>query len=376
MLNRRQFRLAVLLLLVAGPAAAADRDDLTHLQARIEQAQQRYAGTQGELTTSQGKLREAERQAATIAGELRAIRQRERQLANRIATLTAEQKKLDQQAVQQAQALARDMRDAWRLGRTPPLRLWLNADDPQRAARVARYYQYLQQDRARRLSRFAETRSQLAEARQRLTDEQKQLAAVRVELAGREQAARAASEQRRTVVAQLAGELKSQRNELERLRADEAALKRVLSSAREVFRDVAPDAVGAPFSQRKGKLRWPVAGRIRAGWGAPLAEGKLKASGLLFAAAEGSEVRAVHGGRVVYADWLRGYGLLAIIDHGDGFLTIYGHNQTLLRGVGDWVKEGEAIATVGNTGGQGSAGLYFEIRVNGDPQDPARWLRR
>lgn len=372
----RTLRFLLPLLVLAAQPAAAEGNDLAQLRDRIEQAQQRYTSTQGELSQGQGRLREAERLTAKVAGELRATRQRERRLAGSIAALDAERNKLDQQATQQAQALGRDMRDAWRLGRTPPLRLWLNADDPGRAARVARYYQYLQQDRAQRLARFAETRNQLAASRARLLAEQSQLAAVRQELAERERAARAASEQRRSAVAQLAGELKSQRNELARLRADEAALKRVLNSAREVFRDVAPEAVGAPFSKRKGKLRWPVTGRIRSGWGAPLADGKLKASGLLFAASEGSEVRAVHGGRVVYADWLRGYGLLAIIDHGEGFLTVYGHNQTLLSEVGDWVKEGEPIAAVGNSGGQAGAGLYFEVRVNGDPQDPARWLRR
>ncbi|MFZ5757359.1 MAG: murein hydrolase activator EnvC family protein [Pseudomonadota bacterium] len=360
----------------AGSAQAASQDELNRIRERIETAQKRVAATRDELSQGQSRLRDAERQAARIAGELRNIRKRERELNTGLARLDSERQTLDRKADSQARALASDMRAAWRLGQVSPLRLWLNAEDPQRAARIARYYEYLQRDRAQRIAAFAETREQLAQARERIAGEQEKLATTRAELADRERQAREAREERRKVVAQLAGELKTQRGELERLRANEAALKRVLDTAREAFRDVPPDAVGAPFRQRRGKLRWPVTGRVAAGWGAPLAEGKLKSSGLTFSAAEGSDVRAVHNGRVVYADWLRGYGLLAILDHGDGFLTVYGYNQTLLRNVGDWVREGEAIATVGTSGGRSAPGLYFEVRVNGEPQDPARWLRR
>ncbi len=177
-------------------------------------------------------------------------------------------------------------------------------------------------------------------------------------------------------MARLSGELRARKDELKRLRENEAALKRLSTTVREAWREVPPEATGAPFSQRKGKLRWPVAGRIAARYGSPVAEGKLTLHGLVFEAAEGSEVRAVPAGRVVFADWLRGYGMLAMIDHGDGFLSIYGHNASLLRTSGDWVKEGEPIATVGISGGRSTPSLYFEIRSGGDPQDPARWLRR
>lgn len=377
---RRQIRL---LLLIVGtllpatlPAAPAGDADLARVREKIAAAQERIAATRSELTKGQSSLRDAEKTVARASTELRAARKREREVAAGVARLDAEQKALDRKTATQAEALARDIRDAWQLSRSSPLRLWLNADDPQRAARVSRYYEYVQRERSARLTAFRATRERLIAARARLATEQEKLTITRRELAEREREARGASDARRQVVRQLAGELRSQRGTLERLRADEAELKRVLNSARQAFRDVPPQAVGAPMAQRKGKLRWPVAGRITARYGSPLAEGKLTLNGIEIAAAEGSEVRSVHAGRVVYADWLRGYGLLAIVDHSDGFLTVYGHNQSLLRTVGDWVQEGEAIATVGATGGRDVPALYFELRVAGEPQDPARWLRR
>lgn len=360
----------------AAHAGTPSTADLEQVHARIAAAKQRVEATQTELSQGQSQLRDAEKLSARIGGELRTLQRHARELANSVARLDAQQQALDRKAATQARALARDMREAWELGRVPPLRLWLSADDPQRAMRVARYYDYLQRDRANRLASLRDTRAQLQQARERVAAEQKKLADAQAELAQRERDARDARDARRNAVAQLAGELKTQRDELDRLRADEAALKRVLDAAREAFRDVPPEAVGAPLAQRKGKLRWPANGRIAARYGSSLAEGKLTLNGIVIAAAEGSEVRAIHAGRVVYADWLRGYGLLTIIDHGGGILTVYGYNQSLLRNVGDWVKEGEQIATVGSTGGRASPALYFELRVGGEPQDPARWLRR
>lgn len=368
--------LALIALIASSPAAAGDAAELEQVRKKIARAQERVADIKGELSRGQAKLRDAEKLAARVAAELRAVRRKERELVAGLARLDAEQKALDHQAEAQARALARDMRDAWQLGRSSPLKAWLSADDPQRAVRLTRYYEYVQRDRAQRLDAFRETRAKLEEARGRIAAEQEKLAEAREELADREEDVREASEDRRKAVQQLAGELKSQRNELDRLRADEAALRRVLETAREAFRDIPPQAVGSPLKDRRGKLRWPVAGRVVASWGSALAEGKLKLNGIVIAASEGSEVRAVHHGRVVYADWLRGYGLLVIVDHGDGFLSIYGYNQSLLRNVGDWVKEGEAIATVGASGGRNSPGLYFELRAGGEPQDPSRWLRR
>ena len=142
----------------------------------------------------------------------------------------------------------------------------------------------------------------------------------------------------------------------------------------EAITSIPTPAGSLPFAQARGKLPLPVAGRIGARFGSPRgSDARLKWDGLLINAAEGTRVHAVHGGRVVFADWLRGSGLLLILDHGDGYLSLYGHNQSLLREVGSWVQPGDSIATVGNSGGMGEPALYFSIRHRGQPLDPAAW---
>ncbi|MGH8331554.1 MAG: murein hydrolase activator EnvC family protein, partial [Pseudomonas sp.] len=136
------------------------------------------------------------------------------------------------------------------------------------------------------------------------------------------------------------------------------------------------ETFGGPFASTRGKLPWPVDGRLLARFGESRGDdARTKWDGVMISASAGSQVHAVHGGRVVFADWLRGAGLLVILDHGNGFLSLYGHNQTLLKSAGDVVKAGESISTVGNSGGQDTPALYFAIRQQGHPSDPAQWCR-
>lgn len=363
--------LAGLLCATSSPAA-----DDAETRARITAAQERIAAVRGNLTQGQTALRDAERAMARSTTELRTVRQRVQAQRRQLAALSAERAALAARAEAQAKTLARDVRDAWLLGRQPPLQRWLAAGDPQQAARIARYYDYLHRDHAERLAQYRATQQSLLLAEEKLRADTEALASTETELEARATALRAARNDRQRAVRKLASELDSEQARLKRLQEDAAALRRLAVTAREAFRDVPPQAVGAPLAQRRGKLRWPVAGRLALAFGAPMAEGKLHANGIVIGAAEGSEVRAVHAGRVAWADWLRGYGLLVILDHGDGFLTIYGYNQALARQAGDWVQEGEVLATVGTSGGQARPGLYFELRRHGQPEDPVRWLRR
>ncbi len=368
--------LALLLIPAAHAARNANTEDLARAQEKISLAQQRVESTRGVLTANQSRLRDAEKAVARVTTAMRELRRQERTLTTALAKLEIQRNALVMKTQAQATALARDVRAAWLLARQQQLRMWLNANDPQQVARIVRYYDYLQRDRTKRIAEYHEATASLAATRMRVVAEQRQLAETRAKLAAHERELAQARDERKQAVGKLAGELRARSDELKRLREDAAALRRLSNTAREAFRDLPPEATDAPLKARKGKLRWPVVGRIAARYGSPLAEGKLSLNGILIAAPEGSEVRAVHPGRVVYADWLRGYGLLAIIDHGDGYLTIYGHNQALNRATGDWVKEGETIATVGASGGNAAPGLYFELRHGGDPQNPTPWLRR
>jgi septal ring factor EnvC (AmiA/AmiB activator) len=164
-------------------------------------------------------------------------------------------------------------------------------------------------------------------------------------------------------------------NEIEHLAAEEKDLARLIAELTSILSDY-PIRSEEPFSALKGQLTWPIAGRLLHDFGQPRASGHLKWNGVVLAAPRGREVRAVYHGRVVFADWLAGMGLLVIVDHGEGFMTLYGYNETTLKSAGEWVAPGDVIATVGNSGGQQQASLYFEIRQGTRPINPRTWITK
>ena len=177
------------------------------------------------------------------------------------------------------------------------------------------------------------------------------------------------------MLAALATRMQQEGEEIERLAAEEKDLTRLIAELTSILSDY-PITSDAPFTELKGGLTWPVAGTLLHDFGQPRAGGGLKWNGVVLAASRGSEVRAVYHGRVVFADWLAGLGLLVIVDHGDGYMTLYGYNETTLKSTGDWVAPGDVIATVGDSGGQARAGLYFEIRQGAKPVNPKAWITR
>jgi len=157
------------------------------------------------------------------------------------------------------------------------------------------------------------------------------------------------------------------------LEADAERLQALLEDLADVLADIPPQIESTPFAELRGQLPKPVSGPLRARFG-DIRSGNARWDGWLIAAEEGREVQAIAYGRVAYSDWLRGYGLIMIIDHGDGFMSLYGHNQALLADVGDWVSPGQAIALVGNSGGETESGVYFQLRRDGETINPARWI--
>jgi septal ring factor EnvC (AmiA/AmiB activator) len=185
----------------------------------------------------------------------------------------------------------------------------------------------------------------------------------------------AAQEERKELLGVLRLRMQEEGAEMKRLAAQEQDLSRLIAELSSILADY-PITSEEPFTALRGRLTWPVAGRLVHDFGQPRAGGQLSWNGVVLAAPRGREVRAVYHGRVVFADWLDGMGLLVIVDHGEGFLTLYGYNETTLKSAGDWVAPGDAIATVGVSGGQVDSGLYFEIRQGTKPVDPRSWITR
>jgi septal ring factor EnvC (AmiA/AmiB activator) len=287
------------------------------------------------------------------------------------------QEQREQAELQKEQGiLERQVRAAYAMGRQEQLKILLNQQDPAVVLRVLAYYDYLNRERIARMQVIRTQLQQLQQTRREIADEQLKLQNLQAKRTAEKESLEQEQQARRLVLEQLNRELSDQGRELSQLQDDEQQLSSLLQGLREALSDIpAAASQDKRFAQLQGALQWPVRGQIRHMFGESKIGG-LSWDGVMIAAPEGNEVRAVHAGRVAFADWLRGFGLLLILDHGDGFMTLYGHNQSLFKEAGDWVEPGEPVAAVGSTGGRKEDGVYFAIRRHGKAVNPVKWCRR
>lgn len=362
--------------------AAEKRADVDGQRARLDDLQSRIHSLREQMRSKQGEkhqLSAALRVAEKAIGRLtRKIRQLDRRLADHRDRLTAlEQDLMAQQGqlAQQRGALARQIRAAYAMGRQERLKILLNQQDPATVSRVLIYYDYIGRARVRELERIRAQLDQLAATKREIATEERRLAATQEDQRRKLERLEASQAERHKVIAQLTRYLDDQSGRLDQLRTDQRNLKTLISGIGEALADIPiAQPLGARFEGLRGRLAWPAEGRIISRFGTPKL-GSLVWDGVMISAPEGREVRAVHHGRVAFADWLRGFGLLLILDHGDGYMTLYGHNQSLFKEAGDWVDVGEPVALVGASGGQERSGVYFGIRHQGRAVDPSDWCR-
>ena len=332
-------------------ASAKERDRLTAELQDIEV----------QIAEHRSRLKEIERDQAWTAGRKQTL---EKELADRQAHLDAE-----------SEALAAQVRAAYMSGSQEKIRLLLNEQDPATLGRLMAYYRYLNEYRASNIGAVMEEIRKLEELNSQIAAEAArldQLAKSRYDELGRLDGSQ---QSRKTLLASLKQKMASEGAEVERLAAQEQDLTRLIAELSSILSDY-PITSEEPFSRHKGKLTWPVAGALVHDFGQPRAGGQLKWNGVVLAASRGREVRAVYHGRIAFADWLAGMGLLVIVDHGEGYMTLYGYNETILKNTGDWVAPGDVIATVGDSGGQAQTGLYFELRQGTKPVNPRQWVTR
>jgi murein hydrolase activator len=322
------------------------------------------------------QLEDAERRYAELAGELRGLRQQIAAQAAQRRRTELQRQEAAAQIDRQRAALARQVRAAYVIGQRGQTKLMLNQDASQRLSRVMTYYDYLNRARAERIARIQEQAAALAEVVTQLQRETEALEATRARHQGTLTALEAARAERRERVRQLAARIRSEEEELRQLQGDERQLTRLLDELRTALADVPANLGRQPFAALRGRLPWPLRGRLLARYGQPKAAGRLRWNGLWIAGSEGDPVRAVARGRVAYVGWMHAYGLIAVLEHEGGYYSLYGHNQSVAVGVGDWVQPGDVIAAVGATGGHEASGLYFELRKGTEAINPRLWLRR
>ncbi|MCR9278171.1 MAG: peptidoglycan DD-metalloendopeptidase family protein [Pseudomonadaceae bacterium] len=297
------------------------------------------------------------------------------QLANTqksLDELATQQGKLELQRKGQAEQIAKHLRAASRLTGQDFFKLLLNMESPERFERMMRYHQRFSEARLANLAAYKDTLAELASNAEATTAQQAQLSAQQTSLTQRSEVLAGSRAQRQTLLDELLAEAETQEARRQRLIADQQRLTALIDEIKR--RSNRLD--GAEFVANKGSLPWPLTGQLVHSFGKPRSGGKLVWHGMQISAKEGAPVRAVHRGRVVFADWLRGFGLLTIVDHGDEYMTLYAHLDSLLKSKDDWVESGEAIAAAGRSGGQPQAGLYFEVRHHGEPENPAPWLSK
>ena len=358
-------------------SAADDQQQarLEKLDRSISKLEKKLRSRDKQKDSLQNELKKVEVEASQLTGNLRKLGKEIRTVVAELSILKQQETDLQARIVQQADVIAEQIAAAHKLGDQEPIKLLLNQENPQQLARMFKYYDYFLQARSEKITSYMNDVESLTEVIARISSQQLALKRSQSDLKSGQEKLRGRVAKRSVTLKQLDASLVSDKKKLGSLQRERSELEEILSAVEEAVADMTLPSNYKPFLSRKGKLSWPLKGRVAHSYGSQRS-GELRWEGWLISASAGTAVNAVHNGRIVFSNYLRGFGLLAIVDHGDGYMTLYAHNQELLKDTGDWVQSNELVARAGNTGGLNKPALYFEIRSQGKPADPKVWLEK
>lgn len=379
---------ALVLALTAGGAGAAPKQELDEVRARIKALQddlrageQSHAEAADQLRASETAISRANRQLRDLARQRATVREK-------LRSLQAEAGRLRSEIARQQAEIGHGLRDRYMHGRVAPLRLAMAGSNPNRVARDLRYLDYIARARTALVDSYRANVASIAALEEQADEKAQALAALEADHREQKASLEREKSERGKVLAAISSELAKNRKEFATLRRDEerlanlvARLARALARPKPspkqpgVTNTATPERLDedSTFRKLKGKLRLPVAGELMTRFGSPRGDDGFSRKGIFIRARPGQDVKAIATGQVVFADWMRGFGNLLIIDHGNGFMSLYGNNESLLKGPGDTVQTGDVVASVGASGGQEESGLYFELRHDGTAIDPLPW---
>jgi septal ring factor EnvC (AmiA/AmiB activator) len=354
---------------------AVQTEKLQKLRQHIHEIKSDVDSMRGQRTVTQAALEKTEKEIGKVVAELHQLDADAAATDQKIQSLNKDRTTERQTLADLRQTLMLDMRSAYTAGRQQRIKLLLNQQNPAQLGRMMTYHGYFTRARASRMQELRAALARIDAIERELVEQQSEIEHLRLQKREKSQLLVVEQGNRRKILAQLQRDLQIKTSELSSLQQDEQRLQALLQSLQRALREAALEG-GDSTSLRKlkGKLQWPVAGRIIQPYGAKHASGDLQSSGVLIATVAGADVHAIANGRIAFADWLRGFGLLLIIDHGDGYMSLYGHNRSLYKDVGARVKRGEVVAAAGSSGGRTQDGLYLELREDGRPFNPTAWF--
>ncbi len=367
--------------------AAAQKKKLEAVQAQIKKLSEDQKKLEQQRAEANQSVREMDAKVAQASKQARKSSQQLMAQQTQLELLGMEKRTLEVKLEKQKQALAALIRSAYTLGKTPSLEIVLSQDKISDSSRALAYHGYFQADQKAQLDAISKQLQELSAMTEKVKLQQQQFEQAKIAQEKNLSALNEQRKQRDQALAKVDAQYRDKKTRLNALGRDEKNLNALLNKLQKLMAQKPAQTTprgGKKISSRTpnktftnvpmGPMRLPVQGSVLAGFGGSMPDGH-RSDGLLIAGAVGAEIRAVAAGRVAYADWLKGYGLLLIVDHGNGWMSLYAFNDSLLKNVGDAVSANEAVATLGRSGGQASPALYFELRQNGQPKDPRVWLK-
>ncbi|MBL4762595.1 MAG: peptidoglycan DD-metalloendopeptidase family protein [Gammaproteobacteria bacterium] len=354
----------------------AGTKQLEQLRDKIEAIRQQLAKNEGKKGGLINQLKNTEKKLGKINRSLRSTRKQLNQQKKTLKTLQRKRRTQVSALRKQRHALSQQIRASYQMGHSEQIKLILNQHDPSRINRILTYHQYLSRARTTLIKDVLNKLDEINNTETKIANETTFLNKLIKRQTQKKKTLVKSRKKRNTILTGLQKKIKHEGQQLSTLSHDAKVLEELLQSIDDLLSDIPDKELTRPFAERRGKHPWPIKGLVRRLFGQKKGASELRWNGIIISAQHGADVRAAANGRIAFADWLRGLGMLIIIDHGDGYMTLHGHNQALYGETGDWVAKGDVIATVGDSGGQQQPGLYFEIRHNGKPLNPLKWFSK
>ncbi|WP_111976941.1 murein hydrolase activator EnvC family protein [Algibacillus agarilyticus] len=350
------------------------KQKLQDIQTQIKDKNQAIIQGKNKQNQTEVAIQKTDVNIGKTARQLKQTQQKLKTVQDNLVQLNKQKNELEKVKKQQLTVLAKQIKSAYQVGQHDYLMMLLNQESPAKLERVLTYYQYFNKARIKAVDSLKQTVTAIEQNAQALYEQKNELNQLLAQQIESKQQLSTLKQQQKMSLVQLRNKLKTEQANLKRLKESENSLNELLDQLASAVANIPDLTEWSGLQNYKGKLKWPTSGRVNKVFG-QRKRGPIRWKGLMIDGKLGANVKNIHAGQVIFADWMKGFGLVLVIDHGKGYMSLYGHNQSLLKDVGDIVEAGEAIAEVGQSGGQTSPSLYFEIRHQGTPLDPKLWCQ-